>query len=342
MAKSRIPLLVLEENRLPFSAIERLHRREGWTGTELLYLYGAAGDGKSMLVKHFLHLEKKELGKQRYEQVTAAEFSADFTEAVTLEQIDQFQERFHSLDLLICEDVGAIDTRKEAQRQLILAIDAVGQRNGRVLLTANRSPGSLTGYPARFVNRCHGGLCVGIKPLKPTSRVKMITHLSSCQQILLPQEQIQKLAATVKGSIRDLLGTVNQLDAIARLQQRPIDAKLCAQYLKGDIEVPKPEIKVITRIVSQEFGVNISEIRSAARDRKLVLARQCAMYLSREIAEKPLQEIARYFGGRNHSTVIHSCRRFEQRLSDDAALGKELKTILHRLGLPSDSVLITC
>ncbi|MCA9038841.1 MAG: ATP-binding protein [Planctomycetaceae bacterium] len=342
MAKSSIPLLIVEENRLPFSAIERLHRREGWTGAELLYLYGAAGDGKSMLVKHFLSLEKKAHPKQQIEQVTAAEFSAEFTEAVAQEQIDQFHEKFHHLDLFICEDVGAIDTRKEPQKQLILVLDAVQQRGGRVLLTANRSPGALAGFPSRFVNRCHGGLSVGIKPLGNESRVKMITHLASCQQILIPQEQIQKLAMTVRGSVRDLLGTVNQLDAIARLQKRSIDAKLCAQYLKGDIEVPKPEIKMITRVVSQEFGVNVSEIRSAARDKKLVLARQCAMFLAREVAHKSLQEIARYFGGRNHSTVIHSCRRFEERLADDAALGKELKTILHRLGLPSDSVLITC
>ncbi|MAT16454.1 MAG: hypothetical protein CMJ46_14420 [Planctomyces sp.] len=342
MAKSQIPLLIVEENRLSFTAVERLHRREGWTGSELLYLYGAAGDGKSTLVRHFDHLEKKLRPKQRVVQVTAAEFSAEFTEAATIERIDDFQAKYHELDLLICEDVGAIDTRPEPQKQLILAMDAVLQRGGRVFLTANRSPGSLAGFSSRFVNRCQGGLTVGIKPLAQSSRVKMITHLASCQQILIPQEQVEKLAVSIKGSVRDLFGTVNQLDAIARLQQRRIDAALCGQFLKGDIEVPAPEIKVITRIVSQEFGVNIGEIRSSARDKKLVLARQCAMYLAREVAGKPLREIARYFGGRNHSTVIHSCRRFEERLSDDAALGKELKTILHRLGLPADSVLISC
>ncbi|MEZ6046246.1 MAG: helix-turn-helix domain-containing protein [Planctomycetaceae bacterium] len=276
------------------------------------------------------------------EHLTAGQFSADFTEAAALEQIDEFQERFRNTDLFICEDVGAIDTRSEAQNQLVLAIDAVQQRQGRILLTANRSPGSLTGFSSRFVNRCHGGLCVPIKPLSLNSRVKMVTHLASCQQILIPQEQIQRLSKAVKGSVRDLLGAVNQLDAVARMMQRPIDAQLCTRYLEGDIEVPVPEIKVITRIVSQEFGVNVGEIRSAARDKKLVLARQCAMYLAREVAHKPLQEIARYFGGRNHSTVIHSCRRFQERLSDDAALGKELKTILNRLGIPSEGVLISC
>lgn len=342
MGKPNIPLLIIEENQLAFSAIERLHRREGWSGQELVFLYGPAGEGKSLLVNHLVNLEKRKHPKQTIENLTASEFSSLFTEAAASQKIDEFQERFRNLDFFICEDVGALNTRKEAQAQLIQTIDAVEQRAGRVLLTANRSPGTLNGFSSRFINRCHGGLCIRIKPLKQQNRIKVITHFASCQQILIPGKVIQKLATMLEGSVRDLLAAVNQLDAIARMQQVPIDNHLCEQFLKGETEVPKPELKAITRIVSQEFGVKIGEIRSAARDKRLVLARQCAMYLAREVGKKPLQEIARYYGGRNHSTVIHSCKRFQQRLSDDAALGKELREILQRLGIPADRVLITC
>jgi len=91
-----------------------------------------------------------------------------------------------------------------------------------------------------------------------------------------------------------------------------------------------------------QLGEGALAVRSSARDKKLVLARQCAMYLAREVAEKPLRDIALYFGGRNHSTVIHSCRRFQERLATDVALGKELREILQRLGIPADQMLITC
>lgn len=342
MVKPRIPFLILEENQLAYTALERLILRQNWVGQELLFLYGESGSGKTALVQQLLTQERKKRPRQIVESLTASELSALFTEAIATQSIDQFQDRFEQVELLICEDLQALQNRKEPQDRLIQLLDDLNERGGRVVLTANQSPGSFKGVSRRLVNRCHGGLNIQLGRLSTKSRQKLLTHLATSQQIAIPANIVTKLARTIKGTARDLMAALNQLDAVARLNQVTISEQLCNQFLKGEIDLPKPEIKTITRIVSQEFGVKISDVRSSARDKKLVLARQCAMFLAREIGEKPLRDIAHYFGGRNHSTVIHSCRRFQERLESDVSLTKELQEILQRLGIPAEKMLITC
>lgn len=333
------PFVLLDENRFAAAAVQRLQRRgadrgPAAAGGRLVHIDGPAGAGKSHLVRQFVRDARRADRTLRTALVTASQFAAELAEASAEKTIDRFQAKYRALDLFICEDLAALENRPETQRQLVAVLDEIMSHGGRVVLTSRKSPGELTGVSARLVSRCHGGTCATIRPPGHASRIRLLEHFSQARQLPLPPDAVALLARELPVSPRELLAAVVQLDALARFEKSPPDLRLARRYLAGEVKPPAATLRQIGEAVARHFGLSAAALRGASRQPGVVLARQCAMFLARALTTKTLAEIARHFGRRNHTTVLHACRRIDTQLVDDPALRQHLAHIRGTLGAP--------
>lgn len=326
-------LLVLEENRFAWAALASLHdAAEQPARGRLVYLYGPSGAGKSHLVRQFLRDERRRDPDLRAATVTAGRFAAELAEASEARSVDCFQARYRDLQVFVCEDLTGLEYRHETQQQLVAAIDELLSSGGRVVLTSTRAPGELAGVQRRLVNRCYGGTCAAVEAPGPASRAALLAHFALAKQIPLPQDAVDFLAAELPVSPRELRATVDQLDLQARQARTRIDCDFVRRCLESEIKPRSATLAEIARAVARHFGVTIAGLRGQRRAQGVVLPRQCAMFLARQLTAEPMQAIARYFGRRNHTTVLHACRRMRTLASDEPALRQHLAQIHRALG----------
>jgi chromosomal replication initiator protein len=219
------------------------------------------------------------------------------------------------------------------QLQLVSIVDEILRRGGRVLWTASRSPGELDGFTPRLLTRCLAGVCAALKPLDEASRFKLLCHLACAKQIPLPQETARWLAAEWQVSPSELLATLVRLDVAARQRQSALSCEFARRFLADEFKPQQLTLQEVTTTVARHFGVTVGALRSASRQRGLVVPRHCAMQLARELTDLSLRSIAEFFGGRQHSTVLHGCQRLEELLGERPDLRHDLALIRRKLGV---------
>ena len=315
------PLLLVPEIRLAHTAITQLGSRSR-SRPPSVYITGPPGTGKSHLARLFLQADTG-----RKASVLASEFAAELAEAAQHRDIPEFQDRFRKLDTLVCEDLQALVGRKESQQQLLAVIDEILGRGGRVLITASRLPGRLDRFDRKLVSRCRGGVVVSVRRPGPASRLQLLEHFASRHQVPLPVDVAQLLARKITGSPRDLVSALGQLETLSRISGGVIDTAMARNVVAGDAEAKPPGLAQIARVVARHFGVSARRLRERSRAQHIVVPRQCAMLLARELTGTIYSKIAAYFGCSNHTTVLHACRRMQQRLGNEP----ELRQLIHSI-----------
>ena len=315
------PLLLVPEIRLAHTAITQLGSRSR-SRPPSVYITGPPGTGKSHLARLFLQADTG-----RKASVLASEFAAELAEAAQHRDIPEFQDRFRKLDTLVCEDLQALVGRKESQQQLLAVIDEILGRGGRVLITASRLPGRLDRFDRKLVSRCRGGVVVSVRRPGPASRLQLLEHFASRHQVPLPVDVAQLLARKITGSPRDLVSALGQLETLSRISGGVIDTARARNVVAGDAEAKPPGLAQIARVVARHFGVSARRLRERSRAQHIVVPRQCAMLLARELTGTIYSKIAAYFGCSNHTTVLHACRRMQQRLGNEP----ELRQLIHSI-----------
>jgi chromosomal replication initiator protein len=317
-----IPFLVLPENRFAFEAISSI----GEGRPRPIYLYGPSGMGKSHLARHAVHLFLSRQPGVRVQHLTAADFAADFAEAASNRTVPLFQTATRTFDLFILEDLQVLDRRPETQVQLLALCNDLTAAGCQMLWTSRDSPGDMAGYLKKLVSRFRGGILARLQAPGRESRRKLLAHFAGLQHLRLSEEAAQLLAAELAVSPRELWSVVVQLKAVAQ-QRQPMSSDLVRRFLRQEIIPRKPRLDEICRLVARQFGVSASQLRSRRQARGVVLPRQCAMLLARQVSGRSLTQIGEYFGGRDHSTVIHACRRMASLLSREADLRLQLLQI---------------
>ena len=324
--------LVLPENRFAYTAITDLAAEPRRHAAPLIYLYGPSGTGKSHLARHCARLRVRDNGDHRTRMLTAADFAARLAEASETQTIPDFQQSFRNLDLFVLEDLHSLENRPESQRQLLSILDDLVAHETRILLTGRKPAGELEGFSAKLINRCHGGVSALIQLPGPASRESLLAHFAQSRHIPLSPEVSRILAEACAVGPRELLGLIVQLETTAQHERSRIDAAFVRRYLKADVTAPQLTVDEIARSVARQFDISLTQLRSRARVRGLVLPRQCAMFLARELTSERLEKIGKYFGNRDHSTVVHSCNRIHEMLPEQAELRQHLSQIRRVLG----------
>ncbi|RPI82843.1 MAG: AAA family ATPase [Planctomycetaceae bacterium] len=326
------PFLVLPENKVAHAAMLAVGGL-GWPSEPepTTFLWGASGTGKSHLARLLVQSFLKRHPDAKTEIMTASQFAAQVAEASARQTLPLFQAATREFDLLVVEDLQTLEGRTETLTQLLHLVNSLTQSGAVVVWTASRAPGSLAGFPPRLVSRLRGGMTVRVRLPGLTSRVELVRFLAQHHRVRVEGEVWEAFARELPANPREMAGMLQRLTAMARQHGRRIDAELIRRYFSSEEERPELKLADVCREVAQEFGVKQADLRSQGRSQKFAFPRQVGMWLSRELLKTSLKQVGDYYGGRDHTTVVHACRRIGERLGGDAGLQAQVERIRQHL-----------
>jgi chromosomal replication initiator protein len=307
----------LPENRSAWLAVQDVAAglAAGEAAGNPLFLFGPGGTGKSHLVSAL----SNQLADEGFDvlQVQAASVQPDSTapDPVLLDKA-------RSCDLLVVEDVQYVPAR--SIESLVQVMDERAAFRRPMAFSARTGPQRLSrngsAFPNRLRSRLAAGLVVELEPLHSASRLVLLENLVRHQGLAVTREVLVWLAENLNGGCRELEGAVHQLEFLSQDRPTPLDVATVARHLRERFESRRPTVERIAQRVSGYFGVETRQLQSQRRHRNVLLPRQVGMYLSRRLTRLSLDEIGAYFGRRDHSTVLHACRKVEAALSRDGVL----------------------
>jgi chromosomal replication initiator protein len=324
--------IVLPENRSALDAIKQLARR--LTAAEArrkpfppLFLHGPPGCGKSHLVSGLV--DQVVAGSGRTVQMLAAvDLGRMLIEPPS--PGDGQRRDLRNCDLLIVEDVQHLPaTAAEALAHLI---DHRQARSRCLVATGSAGPVALGHLPNRLTSRLAGGLVVGLEPLSAASRRVLAEELCRQRRLHVTAEVLDWLAREPSGGARPILGALTRLEALSRTVAPPLGLKAIAEHLPAGPDVSETAIERIARRVAEAFAVSPRQMKGKARRRNVLWPRQVGMFLARRLTGLSLVRIGAFFGGRDHSTVLHACQKVEQQRGEDPALATTLRRLEAELG----------
>ncbi len=325
--------IVGDSNRLAHAAARSVAERPGQSHNPL-FIYGGVGLGKTHLLHAIgLHvLRKRPELKVRY--VSSEKFTNDLISAIQNGSTEQFRRFYRRVDVLLIDDIQFIAGKEQTQEEFFHTFNELHGANKAIVLTSDRPPREIATLEARLRSRFEGGLLADIRQPDYETRVAILRRKADEQGVHLPPDVVDFLAERAQNNIRELEGALNRVIACAQLRASPINIKIAMEAV-NDIYGPGRR-RVITpaRIidtVAAYFGVTASDLKGKTRTREIVVPRQIAMYLIREETDVTLAEIGLALGGRDHTTVIHSCEKVAREVQQDPELRQTITTLRQML-----------
>ena len=322
-----------EGNRMACAACEAVARRPG-TRYNPLFIHGDVGLGKT----HLLHAVAQEAGQRsganaRY--VTSERFAIDLIQAIRQGRTAEFRQVYRQADLLLLDDVHFIENKTTTEDELFHTFNALYEQGNQIVLSSDRPPEDLGHMPTRLTSRFQGGMVVGIQPPEFDVRRAILAAKAAAHGFDFEDEILQLIARHVTANVRVLEGTLISLAARADLCGQRLTVDQVAKLIDSDdVGAQRPlSVDLIKAEVAKHYGVDPTKLEGKARDKRTTQARQIAMYLARELTDTSYPGIGQSFGGRDHSTVMHACRRAEALLrtplfrSDVAQLQDRLRRL---------------
>jgi chromosomal replication initiator protein len=320
-------------NQLARAAALAVANNPGGTSFNPLVLYGGTGLGKTHLM-HALGNHASENSKaKRIAYVSSEKFTIDFVEAIQGDKVTEFSSFYRSMDLLIVDDIQFFAGKEKTQDNFFHTFNTLYQLGKQIVLSSDVPPKELRGLDERLISRFQCGLTADIQPPDLETRIAILQKKSEENAFELPSNVIDFISVNVTKNIRELEGCLISLFARASLENREIDINLAKDVLRmlvNNVRTPL-SIEQIQKVVSEFFDVPIDLLRAKTRRQEVVIARQVAMFLTKEMTNSSLKTIGIHFGGRDHSTVIHACQAVEEFLKTDNNYRQQLDQIRRRI-----------
>jgi chromosomal replication initiator protein len=305
-----------------------------------LVLHGPSGTGKSHLCEALIAEWQRRMPASVVAHLGASEFAERFADAVEDDRIETFRSQLREADLFVLENVGKLATKPTAQRELLYTLDALEARGARVVATFDASPQRLDTLLPGLVGRLSGGVVVALVPPSVASRRAILERLVKLRGIEIEEKALDLLAGDVEKTVPELRGILTTLHALAAQEfaenvksrtDASIDAPFVRRYLEQRSEAAAPALKAIAEQSARRYGLTVADLKSGSRRRTVVAARDTAIFLARRLTTKSLQEIGDFFGGRDHTTILHSCRKLEQTSESDPETREAIDAIRRKL-----------
>jgi len=304
-----------------------------------LFLYGGVGLGKTHLMHAIGHAILSSTPSSRVAYVPSAQFTNELVTSIQEGTMSEFRRRYRLMDLLLVDDVHFLEGKERTQEEFFHTFNALYDAHKQIVLTSDRPPKDLPGLEERLISRFEWGLVADIKVPDYETRVAILRKKASDDGLTLDTEVIDYIAVSCTSSVRELEGAVIKLLAYSSLKNVDITVPMAKAALQGVLGSKTPHLEVhltaekVQAAVAKEWGVTVSALSSKRRTKDLTVPRQVAMYLVKELLDLPLVQIGFVFGGRDHSTVIHSIRKVEETIASTPSFQRkvaELRAALSR------------
>ncbi len=321
-------------NRLARSAGVAVSKKPGITSFNPLMLYGGVGVGKTHLVQAIGNEIKNNLRDKIVLYVDQNDFTNQFLGALQNHKLQEFQNFYLQVDLLILDDVQFLAGREKTQEMFFHIFNQLHQSGKQIIMTSDCPPRDLKGFQERLLSRFKWGLTADLQEPDFETKLAIINRKMLADGIQIPTEVTEYLAYSVDTNLRDMEGVLNSLIFHATLLKKEIDLELAKEVMKNIIKEIQSDVSVdfIQKTVSEYFKVDLDAIKGKIKKREFVIPRQVAMYFCKRYTQLTLALIGENFGGRDHSTVIHALESVEDMMKTDAnfkssveELGKKLK-----------------
>jgi chromosomal replication initiator protein len=282
-----------------------------------LFVYGDAGLGKTHLLQAIAHYVRENYPTYRVRYVTSEAFLNEFIDAVRTQSNDAFKRRYRDIDVLLVDDIQFIEGKKETQEEFFHTFNHLHQANRQIVLSSDRPPDAIGTLEDRLRSRFKQGLITDVQPPDLETRLAILRNKAEREATWIPPEVLEFIATNITDNIRVLEGALIRVAAFASLTSEQLTVESAGQVL-GDLltaRQPRPITpQVILETTSKMFGIPVEEIIGKKRQRPLVAARQVAMYVMRDLTDLSYPAIAREFGGRDHTTVIHAVEKITNQM----------------------------
>ncbi len=295
-------------NRLGRSAGFAVAKKPGTTSFNPLFIYGGVGLGKTHLVQAIGNEIKANLSDKFVLYVSSEKFINQFIKSVQNNEVQSFQNFYLQVDVLIIDDVQFFAKKEKTQEMFFHIFNHLHQSGKQIIMTSDRPPKDLQGLEERLLSRFKWGLTADLQQPDFETRMAIIHNKMEAEGIIIPDDVIEYLAYTVDTNVRELEGVLISLIAHSSLNKREIDLELAKQTMKNIVHDIETEVGVdyIQKTVAEYYHLKQHDLKAKTRKKEIVIARQVAMYFSKEYTNHSLKSIGYHFGGRDHSTVIHA------------------------------------
>ena len=276
-----------------------------------LFIYGGVGLGKTHLVHAVGNKLLADRPNAKVLYIHAEQFVSDVVKSYQRKTFDEFKARYHSLDLLLIDDVQFFANKDRTQEEFFNAFEALLAKKSHIVMTSDTYPKGLADIHERLVSRFDAGLTVAIEPPELEMRVAILINKARMENVQMPEEVAFFVAKNVRSNVRELEGALRKILAYSRFNQKEISIQLAREALRDLLSIQNRQISVenIQKTVADYYKIKVADMYSKKRPASIARPRQIAMYLAKELTQKSLPEIGELFGGRDHTTVLHAVRK---------------------------------
>jgi len=301
-----------------------------------LFIYGGVGLGKTHLLhaigNHILkHHVLPDMRKICY--ISSEEFTNELINSLRYEKMDEFRNKFRRMDILLIDDIQFISGKERTQAEFFHTFNSLYEARKQIVVTSDKFPKDIPNFEERLRSRFEWGLIAYIQPPDIETKVAILRKKAEIENIPLPNDVAFFLAQQIDSNIRMLEGSLIRIGAFASLTKTPIDIHLAKEVLKNIIK-PKEElisIDLVQKVVSSYFNMKMSDLKVKRKYKGYVIPRQIAMYLSRKLTNASLLEIGEKFGGKDHSTVLHSIKKVEEKMVKEPPFREMIENLQGRI-----------
>jgi chromosomal replication initiator protein len=298
-----------------------------------LFLYGGVGMGKTHLMHAIGHEVKLRQQTASISYISAEKFTNEMINSVRYDRMTGFRDKFRTVDLLLIDDIQFLSQKERTQEEFFHTFNALHENMKQIVIASDRPPKELPEIEDRLRSRFEWGLIADIQPPDLETKVAILQKKAESEHVVLPTDVALFIASNVRTNVRELEGALTRLFAWSSLNGVEITLPTAQQCLKQfiDTQVRKITIEAIQRAVAEQFGMRVTELKQKDNSRAVVVPRQIAMYLAKQMTEASLPEIGRQFGGKHHTTVMHSIGKIDEQRRADKSLNNTINKLQETL-----------
>ena len=297
-----------------------------------LFVYGGVGLGKTHLIQAICHkiIENKAGVAAKIHYVSSEKFTNELIEAIQKRSTTNFRQKYRNVNILVLDDIHFIAGKDSTQEEFFHTFNTLYDAHKQIIICSDRPPKEIADLQARLVSRFSWGLTIDIQPPDLETRIAILKKKLERESVAIPDEVIVFIAQLIKTNIRELEGALIRTIAYSMFEEKPVTLESTKEVLKDLLKEPKKLITVdfIQRCVAEEYGLSLSDFKTKKRNKNLVLPRQIAMYLSRDLTDLSFPEIGHFFGGKDHTTVLYSYKKIKVGIGQNPHLSERINRVV--------------